>query len=157
MFTKSLRSIARAPFLRLKVHEKPEFQTDFIRYPFGIPPVEVISMEKKVDHGFDYASESYDYEDHGMTVLHQRPSHYRYFWIFAGFWVSSAFLYFIWLEVPYTGTFFGHYNMDIEMNAIKYVNNDELYHDWEGLKKKYLEREAAAEEGGEDEEITPEE
>jgi hypothetical protein len=86
-----------------------------------------------------------DYEDHGMTMLHQRPTHWRSSWvIFVGV-TSIALSYYIAQEFPFIGIVFGHSNMDIEMNAIKHLNDDEEIHDWDALKKQWLEMKAKAE------------
>lgn len=155
MLTKALRSIIRVPSMRLKPHEKPELNPDFIRYEYGNYPNPITSRDAMISHGFDYGSESYDYEDHSMHVLHQRPNLPRYTWPVFGFPMVLVFGYYVWQDNPFIGMWFGSHNMDIKMNALKAANNDEGYHDWDAIKATYAviqEAAQAAEEEGEAEE-----
>jgi hypothetical protein len=138
---------------RLNNHEKPELNTDFVRYPYGNSPVRIIGYWK-IHHGYDYGPEALDYEDHSMTLLHQRPSHYRSFWVVFLATTSICIWYYTWLEFPFPGTFFGQSYMDLKMNGIKYLNNDEEYHNWNSMLSEFNAKLKAAEdaENADDEE-----
>lgn len=59
------------------------------------------------------------------------------------------------LEVPFIGCFFGQYDMDVDMNTVKYFNDNEHWHDWEKIKAEYqqaIEEDEEEEEEDEDEE-----
>ena len=145
MLRRVLRSGLASVPMRFKPQQKPELKVDFVRYPYGNSPVRITGMWT-IDHGgYDYASESMDYEDHGMTMLHQRPTHWRSSWvIFVGV-ASLALTYYITQEMPFVGIVFGQSYMDIEMNAIKHLNDNEEIHDWDALKKQWLELKAKSE------------
>jgi hypothetical protein len=125
MLSRALRRVTSSPYLRT---ELPGL--DFTRYHYGNAPAPITGYWK-VSHGFDFGSDQHDYEDHGMHVVHHRPLHLRSFWVVIMGVTSLAFLYFTWMEGPYTGFFFGHYHLDVGLNAAKYVNDDEEYHDWD--------------------------
>lgn len=137
MLSKCFRKSVTTPSLRLKQHEKPELNPDFTRYPYGNSPIHIQGLWK-IDHGYDYGSEQLDYEDHSVHMLHQRYSHSRSFWVVFSGSASIALFYYIWTEFPFTGITFGHTVLDVDMNTIRYVNDDEGYHDWEGLRKQLL-------------------
>lgn len=141
----------RTPLLRYKYKDRPEFDADFVRYPYGNPPNHIQGFWK-IDHGYDFGSEQLDYEDHSMHMLHQRYSHNRSFGIVFAAVAGLSLMYYVWLEVPNTGVVFGHYNLDIEMNAIKSANDNEFYHDWEKIREEYREAQAKLEEEDEEDE-----
>jgi hypothetical protein len=148
MLSRVLRRVTSSPYLRT---ERPGL--DFTRYHYGNAPAPITGYWK-VSHGYDFGSDQHDYEDHGMHVVHQRPLHLRGFWVALAGVTSLAFLYFTWMEGPYTGFFFGHYRLDVGLNAAKYVNDDEEYHDWDLVADKVHKMMAAEdeeEEAGEEE------
>jgi hypothetical protein len=146
MLRKALRPVFKpTPCQRFKFNEKPEHSFNYARYPYGQTPVPIIGMWK-LDHAYDYGSDQFDYEDHSMTMLHHRPSHWRSFWVIFLATCGLTQFYYNSLEMPYTGVLFGSYLLDIDDNAVKYANNDEDYHDWEGLKKQLKEARAKLEE-----------
>ena len=145
MLRRVLRSNLFSLPMRFKPQQKPELEVDFVRYPYGNSPIPITGLWM-VDHGgYDYASEALDYEDHSMTMLHQRPSHWRSFWVIFLGTASISLLYYITLEMPFVGVVFGQGDMDIEMNAIKHLNDNEEIHDWAALKAQWLELKAKAE------------
>lgn len=166
-----IRSLRQIP-ARLKYHEDPAHKFDFIKHPYGNPPLRTVGMWK-VDHAYDFGPEALDYEDHSMHMLHQRPGHWRSFGVVVMAVASISVLYFVWVEMPYPGIMFGQTYMNHRMNAIKYVNYDEKYHNWDKLLADYektlvepeeeaveeAEEEAASEEAAEEdlEEVTAEE
>mmetsp|Transcript_693 Transcript_693/g.1281 ORF Transcript_693/g.1281 Transcript_693/m.1281 type:complete len:197 (+) Transcript_693:5147-5737(+) len=151
MLSRALRRVTASPFMRT---ERPKF--DFVRFQHdGNAPAPITGFWK-LDHSYDFGSDQWDYEDHGMHVLHHRPLHMRSFWVVIMAVPAFAFLYFTWMEGPYTGFFFGHYNMNIELNAAKYLNDDEEYHDWDAVDAKLVKMKAA-EEAAENEEEEEEE
>ena len=144
----SLKSVPQ----RLRNHEKPERGFDFERLPYGNTPVKEIGYWK-IHHGYDFGPEQLDYEDHSFGMLHQRPTHWRSFWVIFGASTSLCFWYYTWYEFPNFGIMFGQSYMDLKMNGIKYLNHDEKYHDWEGLLDQFNKILKAEEdgEGGEEE------
>ena len=146
MFRSRLRNIVP---LRLKNHEKPERNYDFIRHPYGNTPIPIVGYWK-INHGYDFGPEQLDYEDHSMTMLHQRPSHWRSFGLIFLATASLCVWYFIWLEYPAPGILFGQGYMDPAMNGIKYLNRDENYHNWDKLLAQF--KENIAKQNAEDEE-----
>ena len=144
----------RAVPLRLKFHEKPENNFDFVRYPYGNTPVKEVGYWK-IHHGYDFGPEQLDYEDHSFAMLHQRPTHWRSFWVIFAATASLCFWYYTWLEFPFFGTMWGQSHMNLAMNGIKYLNDDENYHNWDALlaqfnKKIAEEDEEPAEESSEE-------
>ncbi|OMJ74251.1 hypothetical protein SteCoe_26877 [Stentor coeruleus] len=117
---------------RLKFHQKPEKNYDFIRYPYGNSPNRIVGLWK-IDHSYDFGPEALDYEDHSMTMLHQRPTHWRSSWVIFCCIYSWCFLYFTWVELPFPGILWGQSTMDVQMNGIKYLNHNEEYHNWDKL------------------------
>lgn len=113
--------------------DRPENNPNFLVHHYWNSPVPIIS-EEKYDHAVDYGSDQLDYEDHSMTMLHQRPSHWRSFWVVVVTVAAFSYLHFVILEVPFTGTFFGSTTIDVNDNIVKYGNDDEHYHDWNSLK-----------------------
>jgi len=157
MLRKVLRPVFKStPCQRFKFNEKPEHNFNYARYPYGQTPVPVIGMWK-LDHAYDYGSDQFDYEDHSMTMLHHRPSHWRSFWVVFLATCGLTQYYYNSLEMPSTGVLLGSYLLDIDDNGIKYANNDEDYHDWEGLKKQLKEARAKLEEDEEEGEEEEEE
>lgn len=152
MLSRALRRVTNSPFLRT---ERPGL--DYVRFKHDGNAPALITGYWKLEHSFDFGSDQFDYEDHGMHVLHQRPLHLRSFWIVVVGVASLAFLYFTWAEGPYTGFFFGHYNMNIELNHTKLMNDNEEYHDWDLVSKKLDQMKAAADADEEEEEVEEEE
>lgn len=140
---------------RLKFHEKPENNVDFIRYPYGNSPVKEVGYWK-IHHGYDFGPEQLDYEDHSYHMLHQRPTHWRSFWVVFMATTSLCVFYYTWLEMPFFGTMWGQSYMNVAMNGIKYLNHDEKYHDWDKLLAQFK-KSIADEEAGEEEEEPAEE
>lgn len=137
---------------RLRFHEKPENNYDFVRYPYGNSPVKVVGFWK-IYHNYDFGPEQLDYEDHSMTMLHQRPTHFRSFWVVFMAVASWCWLYFVWVEMPFPGIMLGQSSMNVKLNGIKYLNDDENYHNWDSLLKKFetnLALQKAAEEAEEE-------
>ena len=122
--------------MRLKYHEDPMNKFDFKKYPYGNPPLKTVGMWK-IDHSCDFGPEQLDYEDHSMHMLHQRPGHWRSFGVVVMLVASITVWYFVWLEFPFPGIMFGQTYMNHRMNAIKYINYDEEYHNWSKLLRDY--------------------
>jgi hypothetical protein len=141
--------------LRLKPHEAPEYNIDFERYPFSNSHMPMVGYWK-IKHGFDYGAEQMDYEDHSVHMLHQRPTHWRSYGVVVVGIASLCFWYYTWVEAPFSGILWGQSYMDLQMNGIKFLNNDEEYHNWDKLKKEYLASIAEPEEEEEEETVEEE-
>lgn len=140
---------------RFKYHEDPAYKFDFIKHPYGNPPLKTVGMWK-IDHAYDFGPEQLDYEDHSMHMLHQRPGHWRSFGVVVLLTASVSILYFVWLEFPFPGIMFGQTYMNPRMNAIKYVNYNEDYHNWDKLLSEYEKSIAEPEEAEEEAEAEEE-
>jgi hypothetical protein len=138
---------------RLRFDKRPENNLDFVKYEYGNAPLKIVGMWK-IHHGYDFGPEQLDYEDHSMHMLHQRPGHWRSFGAVVGGVASLIIWYLVWTEFPFPGIAFGQSYMDTTMNAIKYVNYDEGYHNWDKL---YAEYKKSQEEPPEEEEEEVEE
>ncbi|OMJ90661.1 hypothetical protein SteCoe_6941 [Stentor coeruleus] len=136
MFRMMRLNITKGIPSRLKLNQKPEKSYDFIRYPYGNSPIKIVG-EWKIDHSYDFGPEQLDYEDHSMTMLHQRPTHWRSSWLFLLAMSSWCFFYFTWVEMPFPGILWGQSTMNVQMNGIKYLNNNEGYHNWDKLLAEY--------------------
>ena len=110
---------------------------DYKRETIDVPPCE-ITGNQKFGHGFDFASDQCDYEDHSYHMLHQRHTGKRWSFIYFVLVFAIPFTYYTCLEMPFHGALFGQYKMDIEDNALKATLYDENYHDWSALKQDYL-------------------
>jgi len=145
-----IRSLRQIP-ARLKFHEDRANRTDYVRHPYGNPPHRTVGMWK-VEHAYDFGPDALDYEDHSMHMLHQRPGHWRSFGIVVMAVASWTVWYFVFTEMPFPGIMFGQTYMNVRDNAIKYVNNNEEYHNWVGLLSEYEKSLIEDEEGEEGEE-----
>jgi hypothetical protein len=132
--------------MRFKPHHKPEMNCDFVRYPYGDPPMKVTGLWVVEHGGYDYASEQLDYEDHGMTMLHQRPTSWRSSWVLFGAVASLSVTFYMTSDMPFPGAIFGQLYMDEDLNMLRYLNdNEEEIHDWGAMKKQWLEIKAKEE------------
>ena len=55
-------------------------------------------------------------------------------------------MFYVWTEFPFTGSVFGAVNFDADVNALKFLNNNEYYHDWNKMKAELLYLKEKAEE-----------